>query len=171
MSLMVITAAPLAIAILGGPGYAESTSTLQILGVGVAATFLSILFSLTLFSLRQYRVLIAINGGIVLLSVALCSALIPAHGAHGAAVVVVVVEVVLSVANGTALFLMNPTLRPSIRLASRAIAAVAIAFAVTLALPISALFSVVVGSAVLAVAVIALRAVPRDLLDALRSRS
>jgi O-antigen/teichoic acid export membrane protein len=171
LSLLVITVAPLAISVLGGTDFAGSTSTLQILGIGVAATFLSILFSLTMFALRRYRVLIVINGAIVLLSIGLCAALIPAHGAHGAAIVVVVVELSLAVANGATLFLTNPQLRPSLGLPARAVAAVGIAFAVALAVPTSSLVSAVIGSAVLAVAAVTLRAVPRDLIDAVRSRA
>jgi len=170
LSLLVITGAPFAIHVLGGDGYPESTSTLQILGIGITGTFLSILYSMTLSALRRYRTLIVVNGGMVVLSIILSIALIPKHGAHGAAIVVVVIEVALAIIDGSILFITHPDLRLSIGLPARAAGAVAVAFAVALALPTSSLVSAVIGSAVLAVTALALRAVPRDLLDAVRPR-
>jgi O-antigen/teichoic acid export membrane protein len=168
LSLLIVAGAPFAVSVMGGSGYAGSGTVLRILGPGVIATFLAGVFLFALLAVRMYRPLIAINAGMIALAAALCATLIPAYGAQGAAIVTLSLEVVLASAYATALFVGHPELRPDLGLAGRIALAIAIAFAVALAVPLSSLLAAAAGTAALAVAVLALRALPRELLDALR---
>lgn len=167
-SLLVITTAPFAVRVMGGGGYAGSAVVLRILGAGVPATFLAAVFAFALLALGMYRSLIAINAGMVVLAVALCGTLIPSHGAHGAAISTLSLELVLAGAYAAALFRAHPELRPALGVPLRMIVALAVAYAIALVAPLSSLLAAAVGTAVLAAAVVALRAVPRELIEALR---
>ena len=168
LSLLVVAGAPFAVRVMGGAGYAESGGVLRILGAGVLATFLAAVFAFALLAVRMYRELIAVNAGMVALAVVLCATLIPADGARGAAIATLSLEVVLACAYAAALFSAHRELRPELGLAARTSVALALAFAVELVAPVSSLPAAAVGSVTLAVAVIALRAVPRELAQALR---
>lgn len=170
LSLLVVAGAPFATRVLGGHGYAGSGDVLRILGAGVAATFLSMVFGFALLSVRMYRTLIAINAAAVALAVLLCVTLIPAHGAHGAAIVTLSLEVVLATANGVALVVTHPELRPELAMPMRIAAALAGAFAVALLVPLSSVLAALAGSATLAVTVFAFRAFPREFTQALLRR-
>lgn len=168
LSLLIVAGAPFAVRVMGGSGYAGSGTVLRILGPGVIATFLSGVFLFALLAVRMYRPLIAINAGMIVLAAAMCAVLIPAHGAQGAAIVTLSLEVVLASSYATALFVSHPELRPSLGLVGRITLALAIAFAVALAAPLPSLPAAAAGTAALAVAILALRALPRELLDVLR---
>jgi O-antigen/teichoic acid export membrane protein len=165
LSLLVVSAAPFAVRVLGGPGYLASIEVLRILGTGVIATFLAAMFAYALLAVRMYRALVAISSGMVILAVVLCATLIPAHGARGAAIVTLSLEVVLATAYGLTLFTTNPELRPALSVSARTLVALALAFAVALVLPVSSVLAAVAGTAVLAIAVVALRVFPRELLE------
>jgi O-antigen/teichoic acid export membrane protein len=141
---------------------------LRILGTGVIATFLATVFAFGLLALRMYRTLIILNAGMVALAVVLCALLIPAYGAQGAAISTLSLEVVLAIVYAVALFRAHPELLPASEMAARIAAALSLAFAAALLVPFSSLPAAAIGSAVLAAAVVALRAVPSELLHALR---
>ena len=168
LSLLVVAGAPFAIHVIGGPGFAGSATVLRILGAGVIATFVAALFAMTLLSLRAYRLLIFTSVGMVVLAVALCALLIPAHGARGAAVVTLTLEVVLACTYGTMLALRNPELRPALGRSGRICAALAVGFAAALLVPVSSVPAALIGTAALAVSALALHAVPVELFAALR---
>ncbi len=170
LSLLVVAGAPFAVHVIGGPGFPGSATVLRILGAGVIATFLAAVFAMTLLSLRSYRLLIAVSAGMVVLAVVLCAVLIPPHGARGAAVVSLTLEVVLACVYGTTLSVTHRELRPELGRAARIALALALAFAAALAAPVSSVPAALIGTAVLGVAAIALRAVPVELLAALRPR-
>jgi O-antigen/teichoic acid export membrane protein len=170
LSMLVVVGAPFAIQVMGGNGYAGSTEVLHILGAGIAATFLSMVFGFAQLSLRMYRQLIAINAAAVIGAVLLCVTLIPAHGAHGAAIVTLTVEVGLAVTNGVMLLVTHPELRPELGMSARILTALAIAFAVALLAPLSSVLACLAGSAALVAAVAVLRAFPQELLAAWRQR-
>jgi O-antigen/teichoic acid export membrane protein len=169
LSLLVVAAAPFAVSVMGGTDYAGTGTVLRILGAGVLATFLSAVFAFALLALRMYRTLIALNAGMVALAVVLCTTLIPPFGAQGAAIATLSLEVALAGSYAVALFHAHRELRPQLATAARMSIALALAFVVALLVPFGSLPSAATGSAVLVVAVIALRAIPRELLQALRS--
>jgi O-antigen/teichoic acid export membrane protein len=168
LSLLIVAGAPFAVAVMGGADYAGSAVVLRILGCGVIATFLAAVFGFALLAVRMYRALILLNAGIVVLAVVLCTTLIPAHGAQGAAITTLTLEILLASAYAAALFRAHRELRPELAMAARIILALALAFGAALAVPLSSLPAAAVGSAVLAVAVGALHAVPHELVHAIR---
>jgi O-antigen/teichoic acid export membrane protein len=168
LSLLVVAGAPFAVHVIGGPGYHGAATVLRILGAGVIATFLWVVFSVTLLSLRAYRVLITTSSAMVALAIVLCALLIPAHGARGAAIVTLTLEVTLALAYAIALVARERSLAPTLALPARILAALAIAFAAALAAPVSSLPSALIGTVVLALAALALRALPVELAAALR---
>ncbi|MGA2008325.1 MAG: oligosaccharide flippase family protein [Solirubrobacteraceae bacterium] len=170
LSLLVVAGAPFAIHVIGGPGFAGSATVLRILGAGVIATFVAAVFAMTLLSLRAYRLLIATSIGMVVLAVVLCALLIPTHGARGAAVVTLTLEVVLACTYATILAVRDPQLRPELGRCARICAALAIGFAAAIAVPVSSVPAALIGTAALALAAVALRAVPVELFALLRPR-
>lgn len=168
LSLLVVAGAPFAVGVIGGPGYPGAATVLRILGAGVIATFLSAVFAIVLLSLRAYRTLIATSASMVALAIVLCAVLIPAHGARGAAFVTLTLEVTLACAYAIALFATHPELRPQLALTARIAAALALGFAAAIFAPVSSLAAAAIGTAVLAGAALALRAVPLELRDAAR---
>jgi O-antigen/teichoic acid export membrane protein len=170
-SLMVVTGAPFAVHVMGGGGYSGSATVLGILGAGVTATFLAAVFAFALLAVRMYRALIVLNAGVVALAIVLCAALIPAYGARGAAIASLTLEVVLATAYALTLLSTHPELRPTLGVTARTLVALAVAFVVALVLPVSSALSAVIGSTVLAIAIVPLRVVPRELLDIVRLRA
>jgi O-antigen/teichoic acid export membrane protein len=167
-SLCVVIGAPFAVKVVGGPKFEPSVEVLQILGVGIVGTFLVATWSFALLTLRLYRELIFVNAGAVVLAIVLSAVLIPAHAATGAGVVTATLEVALAAAYGLILSLRRPELRPSGAQLPRVALAFALAFAVAATVPVYSLIAVVIGVAVLACALLALRAVPVEFLHAIR---
>lgn len=169
-SLCLVGGAPFAISVVGGAGFDPSVGLLRILGAGVPATFLLATWSFALLSLRMYRQLVAVNAVIVLVAIALSVTLIGADGAHGGAFVTVSLEVLLAAGYLLALVRNRPDLRPSLAKLPRISTAFALAFGATVALHAHAVIAPIVGSLVLLVALLGLRAMPEELLVALRER-
>jgi O-antigen/teichoic acid export membrane protein len=106
----------------------------------------------------------------VVLAVVLCAILVPSHGARGAAVVTLTLEVVLACVYGAALSVAHRELRPQLGRVARIVLALALAFAAALLAPVSSVPAALIGTAVLGAAAMALRAVPVEILELLRSR-
>jgi O-antigen/teichoic acid export membrane protein len=171
LSLCTITGAPFAVEVVGGPSFHPSSSTLQILAVGITGTFLVATWSFALLTLRLYRDLIVVNGLIVIIAVTLSVLLIPAYQAHGAAVVTATLEVALAAGYGIVLSVRRPELRPSLRGVPRVLLAFGIALAISEALPVGAVAGTVIAACVMFAGLLALRALPQEFLDALRRRT
>jgi O-antigen/teichoic acid export membrane protein len=141
---------------------------LQILAIGMPATFLLATWAFALLSLRLYRELIIASATAVTLALILSATLIPWLGADGAGITTAVLEVVLAGMYGLLLMRARPDLRVSARVAPRALAALAAGAAVALLLgayPAAA----AAGSAVVFVGLmLALRAVPAEIFEGLR---
>jgi O-antigen/teichoic acid export membrane protein len=170
LSLLVVSAAPAAIEVLGGGEYDASVTVLRILGAGVTATFIAAVFAFSLLSLGMYRALIWINAAMVVLAAALCAALVPPEGARGAAIASLSLEVALALAYATALLGANRDLVPAPGRSARTLLALGVGFAVALTLPLSSPVAALAGVGALAVSLVVLRAFPRELLEALRPR-
>jgi len=136
----------------------------------VIATYVAAVFAMTLLSLGSYRLLIGTAVAMVALAIGLCAVLIPAHGARGAAVVTLTLEVVLACAYGATLWATHPELRPQLALVTRIALALALGFGAALAVPVSSAPAALIGTATLGVAAVTLRAFPVELVHALRPR-
>jgi hypothetical protein len=93
---------------------------------------------------------------------------VPGDGAEGAASVTVSLEYVLAAAYGAILVRTHPDVRPRLAGAARTGLALALAFAAALVPPLAPIPAALVGTAVIAAAAPALRAVPYELLRVLR---
>jgi len=171
LSMLVVVGAPAITRLLGGSGYPGSATVLTILGCGIGATFLAAVFAFGLLSLRMYRALVIINAGMVVLAAGLCVALIPAYGAQGAAFVTLTLEVVLALAYAVTLFRRHPEMRPRPDRAARILCALAPAFALGLLVPLPAALAALAAALMLTLAAALLRAVPPELVGALRQRT
>jgi O-antigen/teichoic acid export membrane protein len=166
LSLCVVMGAPFAIAVLRA--HEQSIGILRIIGAGVPATFLVYVGSFMLLSLRRYRTLMTINAVIVVVAIGLCAILIGADHAHGAAFVTLLLELLLSGSYFAVIVVQRPDLRPSLAQLPRIAAAIGIAFAAALPLSDHAVLAVLAGSAALLAALLILRAMPDEIIVALR---
>jgi O-antigen/teichoic acid export membrane protein len=170
LSLCLVIGAPFAVSVLGGAEFAPSVGALRVLGAGVPATFLVATYSFALLSLRLYRQLIVVNGLILLTAVLLSVLLIPGGGSHGAALVTVSLEVLLSTGYIACLSHLRGELRPSLGRVPRIAAALAAAFAVGILLHHHAVVATAASSVALLVALLSFGAMPEELVLAARRK-
>lgn len=169
-SLATVVGAPFAVDVVGGSRFAPAVDVLRIAAVGMVATFLWAAWAFALLSLRRHRELLIANGAAVLVAAALNLVLIPPLEAEGAALAILVTELVLA---GTYLVLLvraRPDLRVSPRILPRVTVAAALGAASALALPAPAVVEAIVASALYFAVLVALRALPPELSAALRRR-
>lgn len=171
-ALCLVVGAPFVIHVLelGAHEFGPAVPVLRILGCAITATFVLATFSYALLSLRLYRQLLIANGAVIVLAVALSGALIPPLGAKGAALVSLALEFTLMFAYVFAIVKAHPTLRPSLAGFERIVLSFVLASAAGWALADHPLIDVLVASAVLAVSLLALRAIPAELFDLVRRR-
>jgi O-antigen/teichoic acid export membrane protein len=111
------------------------------------------------------------NGVSLLLAVALSVVLIPAAGADGGAITTAVLELFLAAANGFFLFRVRPDLRPGASVLPRLALALFVGLGVGAALlAVHDVVAVAGGSLAYIGMLFALRAVPPELLEAVRRR-
>ncbi len=169
-ALCLVVGAPLAVHILdlGSHSFDPSIHVLRILGSAIPATFILATFSYALLSLHLYRQLLVANGVVIVLAIVLSAALIPPLGAEGAALVTLTLEVVLMVAYLIALVRSRPDVRPGVERAERIALCVALAFATGIPLLGHPFIGVLASSAVLFLSLVAMKAIPAELLMLLR---
>jgi O-antigen/teichoic acid export membrane protein len=169
-SLCTVVGAPLGIHLIAGD-VPDAITVLRVQGLSLAATFLVATWSLALLSLHRYRALLSINGVALAVAIAGSAILVPLDGARGAALATVAAEVVLAVGYGIALVRFRPDLRPPLRVLPRLALATLLAVAVALLVPLSSGILVVLSSVVFFATLLLLRAIPEEILLALRSRT
>jgi O-antigen/teichoic acid export membrane protein len=167
--LVIDAAAPWAIPILGGNQYAGAAPVLQIQAFALIPVFLGQVWQLGLLSLRRQSALTFANAGALVLVLALGGVCIPLWSARGAAGAAVAAETGLALLVYAFLRRANKTVAPTPGLMPRVLAAALPAFAV-LFLPIPWEAQLVGSVAVFAVAALVLRAIPFELVHALRGR-
>jgi O-antigen/teichoic acid export membrane protein len=165
LALMTALLAQLAIDVVAGSKFQPSVDVLRIQSIAVLGSFLVIAATHVLISLARYRDLLVLSGAALVLSAALTLALAPGMGAQGGAIANAGGEG-LSALLGLA-FLARAEVGLRIPLAT--IAKVALAVAAGGALTLLGLPQVVtaaLATLVFAAVLLALRAVPDELLDA-----
>jgi O-antigen/teichoic acid export membrane protein len=169
--IVILLGASFGIKVVGGSEFAPSASALRILSAGVWATYLIAVWSFALLSLQRYRQMVIANGVSLLLAVALSVVLIPAAGADGGAITTAVLELFLAAANGFFLFRARPDLRPGASVLPRLALALFVGLGVGAALlAVHDVVAVAGGSLAYIGMLFALRAVPPELLEAVRRR-
>jgi O-antigen/teichoic acid export membrane protein len=171
VAMVILLGARFGIKVVGGAEFAPSASALRILSAGVWATYLTAIWSFALLSLQRYRSMVIANGLSLVLAITLSVILIPAAGADGGAITTAVLELFLAGANGFLLFRARPDLRPGAsvlpRLALALVAGLGVGGAL---LAVHDVVAVAGGSLTYIGMLFALRAVPPELLEAVRRR-
>lgn len=170
MAASIVVGAPVGIAVVAGRGFAPSVPVLQIQGLAVIASFLVALFGSMLLSVRLFGSLLRANALAVAVATVLSLILIPAYGARGAAVAPTAAEGCLAVAYGWSLLRARPELSLSLRLVPRIGLATGVALGLAYALPISSAVRLIVFGAVYFSCLVALRAIPFEIINALLRR-
>jgi O-antigen/teichoic acid export membrane protein len=163
----IVALAHVVIPFLGGSQYRGAAPVLAIQAFALIAVFVGQTWQLGLLSLRRQSALAWANGVALVVVVVAGGILIPLDGARGAAVAAIIGESALAVFVYGALRRAAPLVAPTFGLTPRVVGAALPAFGV-LALPIPWEAHVLGALAVFAVAAALLRAVPTELLHALR---
>jgi O-antigen/teichoic acid export membrane protein len=165
--LAIYALAPVLIPVLGGGQYRDAAPVLQIQVFALIAVFVGQTWQLGLLSVRRQAALAWANGGALLVVVLAGAVLIPTAGARGAAVAAVIGEASLAVFVYLALRRASTNLAPTMGLVPRVVVASLPAFAV-LVLPVPWEVRLIGSVAVFAIVAFAIRAVPKELVHALR---
>jgi O-antigen/teichoic acid export membrane protein len=171
VAVIFVLGAQFAIDIVAGDSGQGSVAVLRILAIGVLATFLVAAWGFVLLSLERYRDLVIANASVLLLAVVLSIVLIPAFGAEGSGAVTASLEICLAAAYGVLIARRRPDLVPSVAIVPKVALALAAAFAV--GIPLLAVHPVVAtatGAGAYAAVLWVLKAIPPELLAALRRR-
>ena len=166
MALALIIGAKPVVDVVGGEAFAPAVPVLRVQAVVLVATVFVSTWSLLLLSLDEQRVLLAINGTAVVVSLAAAFVLIPAHGAVGGSVDVLIAEVLVAVLSVVILWRRHADLAPNLWPLWKVVLAAGLGAVASL--PLGDVAGTGVALAVYAVALLALRAVPMELWHALR---
>lgn len=164
----ILTGAQFAIAIVAGPGFHPSVAVLQIQGLAVVTTFLVALFGAVLLSRQMFGALLRANAAAAVCATVLGLVLIPAAGIDGAAIAPTAAEGTLALLYAIALGRERASLRVSASVVPRVLAAVAVGLAVSLPLPLPDYVAPFVFLAIYGAGLLILRAIPTEILAALR---
>ena len=168
-ALTIAIGAPFIMEVLGGSEFKEAAGVLSIQAIGLGATFVSIVWANGMLSMALFRQILTVNLLALIGIVVLLAVLIPADGAHGAAIATACGEFCAALACGAVVARRHPRVLSSLRIVPSVALALAIA-AATLAIPgLGALVHSLIAGAVYLVVLALLRAYPQEL-DALVPR-
>lgn len=170
-ALALLVGAPFVIRVIAGPKFQPAEVVLRIQGLAFMASFVGAVWGYALVSLRRHREVLVCSLAALVLTVALTAGLATADGARGAAIATAVADSLLSLMLGVAVF--RSGVHPAVTWSAipRVLLAAALG-AATLAIPgIPDLVRVVLALAVYGGVLLALRAVPREIMDQLPGRS
>jgi len=170
LALVTIVLAEPALRLLGGEEYVGAAPVLRIQALALVGVFLGQTWQLGLVAVRRQAALAVANGAALVLVVILGLVLIRADGARGAAVAAVVAETALALFLFIALARTGRGLAPSFGFVPRTAVAVGAGAAALLIPGLSPWITALVASALFLAVAVAVGALPRELLDALRGR-
>lgn len=168
VALVLFLGAPFCIRVVAGPGFEPSVDVLRILAFALVGTFVIAARGYALLSLDSMRPILVSNGVALAVVVAAGVPLIVARGAVGAAITLLVAELVLAACYEIALTRRRPAMRPAAGFVARVVLAAAVAVFPVLALGVGSLAAAAIGGAVYVAMLVALRTVPAELLQAFR---
>jgi O-antigen/teichoic acid export membrane protein len=168
--VLIVAAKPILQA-LGGSEYDQAADVLRIQAFALLGAFMTPIWVTGLVAIRRQRALVLTNCVALVTVLVLGISLIPVLDAKGAAIAAVVGELVLAATTATMLMRARPSLRPPFGRLARVLAAGAGGAAAGLLLPIGDVAGAAVAIVVFTAAAFALRAVPLELLHALRRGS
>ena len=167
VALAVFLGAGFALRVIGGPAYESHVDVLRILSIALLGTFVICARGYPLLSLDRLHAILASNAVALAIVLVLGVPLISVYGAEGAAIALVAAELTLAACYEFALSRGQPERRLTIGFVARVAAVALVAGAVAIALALTSLASAVVGLAVYALALLALRLIPVEIREAL----
>ncbi|HTA96357.1 MAG TPA: polysaccharide biosynthesis C-terminal domain-containing protein [Solirubrobacteraceae bacterium] len=163
--LATLVGATFIVAVVAGPSFAASAPVLRILGVAMLGSFLNAGWGYALISSKRYRGLLVANGSALAVSVVLTLVLASLYGARGTAVATVCGELTLALGVFVALVRAHPEYRPRLTVVPKVAIAFAISLALPLALDLSSFEGLVLALCVYATLIALLRAIPAEILE------
>jgi O-antigen/teichoic acid export membrane protein len=169
ISLAIVLGARFAVELIGGPKFAPAAGILAIQGISVGATFVGTVWGFAMLSLARYRATMIFNLSALAMLAASVTVLASIDGAHGAAIATSGVEVADAIIAFYILTYRRPHLRPSLRAVPKVALALAVAATPAL-LPIGEPARVACSAVLYVIVLMALRAVPSEVLALLPTR-
>jgi O-antigen/teichoic acid export membrane protein len=165
VGLTLVTGASFIIAVIAGPKFAPATTVLRIQGLALVATFMGAVLGYALLSLGRYREVLLINLTVLILSGALTGVLASSYGAVGAACATTAVEILYTALLAAAV--VRAGARPLVSLGGALRATLAALLGALALVPpnLPSIARPVLAVTVYCVALLALGAVPRELLE------
>lgn len=170
MTICVMLGSPFAVEILVGSSDHPSVGVLQIQSVAMLASFVAAGTGFPLLSMHRNRETLVANCVSLVLVVALAFALVPAHGAHGAAVAAIVADLALAATN-TAMLVRRGGPRLPFSAVPITLLAGAAGYAGGRLAGIHPLVEIVVGATVFLSVLFVTRRFPPELRDVLRRQA
>jgi O-antigen/teichoic acid export membrane protein len=167
LALVLALGATFVIDVVAGPDFAPAAAVMRIQALTLFVVFLVVTFNYALLSLREHRIMLIIMGGALVLNAVGAAVFGAAHGARGAALATMGVDVLVVVATGVALWARGFAVGTWLRIVPRVVLAVAPAAALWFA-PVPDVVKAVLGAAVYGGMLLLLRAVPEELAVELR---
>lgn len=168
LALSTVFGAEIAIDVVAGSEFAPAVPVLQILGAALLTTFLGVTGGLSLVSLHRHVALLVGNLAALSALVVVTAALVPAVGAKGAAVAMLVADCVLVSIYAVILF-GSRRIRYDAKLVPRIALAASLAGALAV-LPLGGLALVLTATVVYWAVLFVIRGVPGEVIDALLRR-
>ena len=170
IALAIALGASFAIEVIGGlPEFEDSVPVLQVLGLALVTSFLVATWSFALLSLRAHRALLISNAVAATVALVGTLALEASLDALGAAIATVAAEAVLAVCYLIALRGRHAALSPDLAVLPKILLAAAVGTCAAF-LPTHPIVDAAVGVAAFILVLFALRAIPPELINALRGR-
>ncbi len=174
LAVLTFTGAPLAMNVLTGSDTGPPVAVLEIQSPALATAFVSVIYGTVLLALRRHRELVLVSGIALVVTVVATFVLVPVSGAKGGGVATLIGEAVLALASVIVLRRVRPDLHPHHRVLPLAVLAAGLAVLASRVLEIPYVPNVgavaVAGLVYLAV-LLATRAIPAELIDALRPQA
>jgi O-antigen/teichoic acid export membrane protein len=168
VAVALVSGAPFIIDVVAGPEFGPSSDVLRIQAAALMATFVGATYFYSLLSLHRHAALLILVLGALAVNLALVGVLGSSHGAEGAAVGVLIAEILLVVSGGLVVARSNPPLRPSLRVIPRVLGGIGLGLATVWAIGLPAAAAIFVAPAVYVVVVVITRAVPAELIQEAR---
>lgn len=155
--------APLAVEIMGGGEFAPAADVLVFQAIGLGASFVAAVWGFGLLSLRLHRVILAFNVSALAILSVVVTVLASIDGARGAAIGIAAVEVVGAVVPAILLVHGRPHLRPGLGVVPKVAVAALVGAAPLLVPGLPVALQVLISTALYGLALLVLKAVPREL--------
>jgi O-antigen/teichoic acid export membrane protein len=168
VGLCVAIVAPFAIEVVAGADFDPAVPMLRIQAIALGAAWISQAFGYALLGLRRHRTMMLASTANLVLASVLCGVLAELEGGEGAAVAVAIGEVSVAVSYGIAYVRAMPGHRLALGVLPRVAAASVGAALVAVLIAAHPLVVATVASVVYFGVLLALRAIPLELLDELR---